>query len=208
MPKPMICLCEALRNFLALFHPCFSRRQWKYFVTVLLGLVEQEGRHTGGWAYGVCPRPADLGAETRPHPGANHPRKPLAAPGSGPLLGQYLAGRRCPDGDPHPGCALGHRDPLRELQGPPGQRSLPGDERYCHRALLDPGLLPGLLSGQAAGPSSGRTAARAHHVGRCPSCDSSRASTQSPALVPRPVPGGCHRPRSFALAWPHSQKSA
>jgi hypothetical protein len=42
----MICLSEALRNFLELFRPCFSRRQWKYFVTVLLGLIEQEGRHT------------------------------------------------------------------------------------------------------------------------------------------------------------------
>ncbi|MGC9025789.1 MAG: transposase [Chloroflexia bacterium] len=29
-----------------MFRPCFSRRQWKYFVTVLLGLIEQEGRHT------------------------------------------------------------------------------------------------------------------------------------------------------------------
>jgi hypothetical protein len=29
MPKPMICLSEALRNFLELFRPCFSRRQWK-----------------------------------------------------------------------------------------------------------------------------------------------------------------------------------
>ena len=46
MPKPMICLSEVLRNFLELFRPCFSRRQWKYFVIVLLGLMEQEGRHT------------------------------------------------------------------------------------------------------------------------------------------------------------------
>ncbi|GIW00690.1 hypothetical protein [Roseiflexus sp.] len=46
MPKPMICLSEALHDFLELFRPCFSRRQWKHFVTVLLGLIEQEGRHT------------------------------------------------------------------------------------------------------------------------------------------------------------------
>jgi len=38
MPKPIICLPEALRNFLELFRPCFSRRQWKYFVTFDLSL--------------------------------------------------------------------------------------------------------------------------------------------------------------------------
>ncbi len=46
MPKPMICLSAALRKYLELFRSCFSQRQWKYFVTVLLGLVEYEGRHT------------------------------------------------------------------------------------------------------------------------------------------------------------------
>lgn len=46
MPKPIVCLSQPLRNFLKLFRPCFSHRQWKYFVIVLLGLIEQEGRHT------------------------------------------------------------------------------------------------------------------------------------------------------------------
>jgi hypothetical protein len=46
MPKPMICLSAVLRKYLELFRGCFSRRQWKYFVTVLLGLIEYEGRHT------------------------------------------------------------------------------------------------------------------------------------------------------------------
>lgn len=46
MPKPMICLSDVLRKYLELFRSCFSRRQWKYFVTVLLGLVECEGRRT------------------------------------------------------------------------------------------------------------------------------------------------------------------
>ncbi len=46
MPKPIICLFAPLRKYLELFRPCFSHRQWKYFVTVLLGLMEQEGRHT------------------------------------------------------------------------------------------------------------------------------------------------------------------
>ena len=46
MPKPIICLSVALREFADLFRPCFSRRQWKYFVIVLLGLIECEGRRT------------------------------------------------------------------------------------------------------------------------------------------------------------------
>lgn len=46
MPKPMICLFAPLRNYLELFRPCFSHRQWKYFVTVLLGLIEHKGRPT------------------------------------------------------------------------------------------------------------------------------------------------------------------
>ena len=46
MPKPIICLSGTLRQFVETFRPCFSRRQWMYFVTVLLGLVECEGRST------------------------------------------------------------------------------------------------------------------------------------------------------------------
>ncbi len=46
MPKPMMCLFAPLCKYLELFRRCFSRRQWKYFVTVLLGLIEREGRHT------------------------------------------------------------------------------------------------------------------------------------------------------------------
>jgi len=46
MPKPIICLSAALRQFTEAFRPCFSKRQWKYFVTVLLGLVECEQRRT------------------------------------------------------------------------------------------------------------------------------------------------------------------
>lgn len=45
MPKPIVCLSDALRQFLEAFRPCFSRRQWKCFVIVLLGLVEG-GRST------------------------------------------------------------------------------------------------------------------------------------------------------------------
>jgi hypothetical protein len=46
MPKPIVCLSEQLCQYLEGFRPCFSKRQWKYFVTVLLGLVECEERRT------------------------------------------------------------------------------------------------------------------------------------------------------------------
>jgi len=46
MPKPIVCLSEALRQYLEIFRPCFNQRQWKYFVIVLLGLVECEERKT------------------------------------------------------------------------------------------------------------------------------------------------------------------
>ncbi len=46
MPKPIVCLSEQLRQFLEGFRPCFSKRQWKYFVTVLLGWIECEERKT------------------------------------------------------------------------------------------------------------------------------------------------------------------
>lgn len=40
MPKPIICLADVLSQFAELFRPCFSNRQFKYFVTVLLALLE------------------------------------------------------------------------------------------------------------------------------------------------------------------------
>lgn len=46
MPKPIVCLSVALCQFAEVFRPCFSQRQWKYFVIVLLGLIECEGRRT------------------------------------------------------------------------------------------------------------------------------------------------------------------
>lgn len=46
MPKPIICLSEQLRQFAEYFRPCFSRRQWRYFVIVLLGFIECEERKT------------------------------------------------------------------------------------------------------------------------------------------------------------------
>ena len=57
MPKPIVCLSEALRQYLEIFRPCFSTRPWKYFVTILLGLVECEERKTlSGLLRGVAER--------------------------------------------------------------------------------------------------------------------------------------------------------
>ncbi len=46
MPKPIVCLSDALRQFAEAFRSCFSPRQWKYFVIVLMGLMECEERKT------------------------------------------------------------------------------------------------------------------------------------------------------------------
>lgn len=46
MPKPSVCLAFALCQYLELFRGCFKPRQWKYFVTVLSGLVECQERRT------------------------------------------------------------------------------------------------------------------------------------------------------------------
>ena len=44
MPKPIVCLCQQPYQYEEVFPLCFSKCQWKYFVTVLLGLVEYEKR--------------------------------------------------------------------------------------------------------------------------------------------------------------------
>ena len=46
MPKPIVCLSEQLRQYMEIFRNCFSQRQWRYFVIVLLGLIECEERKT------------------------------------------------------------------------------------------------------------------------------------------------------------------
>lgn len=46
MPMPIVCLDASLRQFAAVFRPCFSKPQARYFVIVLLGLLLCEGRHT------------------------------------------------------------------------------------------------------------------------------------------------------------------
>jgi hypothetical protein len=46
MPKPIVCLSDQLCQFLTAFRRCFTKRQWRYFVIVLLGLIECEERRT------------------------------------------------------------------------------------------------------------------------------------------------------------------
>jgi DDE superfamily endonuclease len=46
MPVPIICLDEQVRQFAQRFRQGLSKPQYQYFVTVLLGLMECEGRHT------------------------------------------------------------------------------------------------------------------------------------------------------------------
>ncbi len=44
MPKPIVGLSEQLRQFVEYFRRCFNPHQWRYFVIVLLGLIECEER--------------------------------------------------------------------------------------------------------------------------------------------------------------------
>jgi hypothetical protein len=46
MPQPLICLDEEVRHFAERFRSAFSKPQYQYFVTVLLGLLECEGKRT------------------------------------------------------------------------------------------------------------------------------------------------------------------
>src|SRR5215210_1038379 len=46
MPKPIICLASSLRQYAEEFRSCFSRRQFQYFVTILLALIECQERRT------------------------------------------------------------------------------------------------------------------------------------------------------------------
>ena len=46
MPQPIICLDEEVRHFAERFRAVFSKPQYQYFVTVLLGLMECERKRT------------------------------------------------------------------------------------------------------------------------------------------------------------------
>ena len=43
MPKPIVCLSDQLLQLVEIFHSCFNKRHWKYFVIVLLRLIKCEG---------------------------------------------------------------------------------------------------------------------------------------------------------------------
>jgi hypothetical protein len=46
MPKPIICGATALSYYACDFRACFSKRQYQYFVTILLALIECQERRT------------------------------------------------------------------------------------------------------------------------------------------------------------------
>lgn len=46
MPQPIICLDDEVRHFAERYRALFTKPQYQYFVTVLLGLMECEGRRT------------------------------------------------------------------------------------------------------------------------------------------------------------------
>ena len=46
MPKPIVCLSAESRQYREAFRSCFSKRQWRCFATVMLGLMECEERRT------------------------------------------------------------------------------------------------------------------------------------------------------------------
>lgn len=46
MPKPIICIADPLLKYAEQLRPCFSPRQFRYFVTVLLAMLECLERHT------------------------------------------------------------------------------------------------------------------------------------------------------------------
>ncbi len=46
MSLPIMCLDGQLRQYLEYFLVCFSVPQWRHFATVLLGLMQVEGRST------------------------------------------------------------------------------------------------------------------------------------------------------------------
>jgi hypothetical protein len=46
MPQPIICLDEEVRHFAERFRSVFTKPQYQYFVTVLLGMMECEGKRT------------------------------------------------------------------------------------------------------------------------------------------------------------------
>ena len=62
MPVPIICLDEEVRHFAERFRKVFSKPQYQYFVTVLLGLMLCEGARTlSGLLQQIADRPSLAG---------------------------------------------------------------------------------------------------------------------------------------------------
>jgi hypothetical protein len=77
MPVPIICLDLSVRQFAAALRHCFSKPQFQYFVTVLLGLL-------------LCQEPHTLSARFAPNRSVSQPIgvEPIS-------LGGALGGKGC-----------------------------------------------------------------------------------------------------------------
>ncbi len=65
MPQPIICLDEEVRYFAERFRSLFSKPQYQYFVTVLLGLMECEGKRTLSGVLSKVGQPPSLSGLSR-----------------------------------------------------------------------------------------------------------------------------------------------
>jgi hypothetical protein len=65
MPQPILCLDEEVCHFAERFRSLFSKPQYQYFVTVLLGLMECEGRRTLSGLLSKVSQPPSLSGLSR-----------------------------------------------------------------------------------------------------------------------------------------------
>lgn len=65
MPQPILCLDTEVRQFAERFRSVFSKPQYEYFVTVLLGLLECEGRRTLSGIVSKVAQPPSLSGLSR-----------------------------------------------------------------------------------------------------------------------------------------------
>jgi hypothetical protein len=65
MPQPIICLVVEVRQFAEQFRSAFSKPQYEYFVTVLIGLLECEGRRTLSGMLSKVAQPPSLSGLSR-----------------------------------------------------------------------------------------------------------------------------------------------
>ncbi len=65
MPQPILCLDAQVRQFAERFRSVFSKPQYEYFVTVLLGLLECEGRRTLSGIVSKVAQPPSLSGLSR-----------------------------------------------------------------------------------------------------------------------------------------------